>query len=274
MTAETSILPLSLALQATRVIDLAHRYEVGMPQSPNHPPYRMVPERRHGDYVREDGGSAANELIVLGGHVGTHVDALGHVSQDGRLHGGIPAGDVQSHKGLARLGIDEFAPFIGRGVLLDVAAHRGVDVLEPGEEVTPDDLVGAQERAGVDIRPGDAILVATGWSAHWTEKALFEGQIAGVPGPGAAAGAWLAERSPRLVGGETIAFEHIAAGRGHALLPVHRLMLVERGVNIMETMRLTELRASGASEFLLVVSPLPIVGGSGAPVRPLALVAE
>lgn len=260
-----------LAAEA-RAFDLAHPYRTGMPQSPNHPPFRMVMERRHGDMVREDGGSAANEFLTLGGHVGTHVDALAHVSQDGLLHGGIRATDVQSHKGFSRLGADEFRPFVGRGVLLDVAGAHGVPVLPAGYEITVADLQSAQERADVAIRPGDAVLIGSGWSRRWAETAAFVGQTDGVPGPGEQAGEWLAARQPRVVGAESIAFEHIPAGKGHARLPVHRLMLVEHGINIVETMNLAELTDSGSVEFLLVLAGLNLAGATGSPVRPLALV--
>ncbi|GGT16915.1 cyclase family protein [Nonomuraea spiralis] len=256
-------------LANARVFDLAQPMSTGMPQSPNHPPFRMTLERRHGDLIREDGGSAANEVIITGGHVGTHVDALAHVSQDGLLHGGLASETVQGHRGFSALGIDAFAPYVGRAVLLDVAAAHGVPVLPAGYEVTPDDLDRAA--AGVEIEPGQAILIGTGWSRHWPDPAVFTGQSGGAPGPGEAAARWLAERRPRLVGAETIAFERIAPGRGHAALPVHRVLLVEEGINIVETMRLHELLDAAAKEFLLVVNPLPIVGATGAPVRPLAV---
>ena len=75
--------------ESTQIIDLAQPLYAGMPTSPNHPEFRLVYIRRHGDSVRADGGSAANEMIVTGGHVGTHVDALAHVSQDGMVHGNV-----------------------------------------------------------------------------------------------------------------------------------------------------------------------------------------
>ncbi|NUW39166.1 cyclase family protein [Nonomuraea rhodomycinica] len=265
-------MPLWKDLDGARVLDLAQPMRKGMPQSPNHPPFRMTLERRHGDVVRPGGGSAANEIIVTGGHVGTHVDALAHVSQDGLLHGGRPAAEVTSQDGFAELGIDAFEPYVGRCVLLDVAAAHGVAALPPGYEVTADDLERAA--AGLEIREGDAVLVGTGWSRHWTassQEVDFAGARGGAPGPGVGAARWLAARRPRVVGGETIAFEHVPPGRGHATLPVHRIMLVESGVNIVETMRLDELLDSGAREFLLVLNPLPIVGATGAPVRPLAV---
>ncbi|WP_188190777.1 cyclase family protein [Nonomuraea sp. SYSU D8015] len=258
------------ALEGARVLDLAQPMREGMPQSPNHPPFRMTLERRHGDLVRPDGGSAANEIIVTGGHVGTHVDALAHVSQDGLLYGGRPAAEVMSHEGFSSLAIDGFEPYVGRCVLLDVAAVQGVETLPPGYEITPDDL--SLALGDLEIRAGDAVLVGTGWSRLWSSGEQFVGLRDGVPGPGAEAARWLAAHRPRVVGGETIAFEHIAADRGHATLPVHRIMLVESGINIVETMRLTELLDSGTREFLLVLNPLPIAGATGAPVRPLAVV--
>ncbi|MFI6457739.1 cyclase family protein [Streptosporangium amethystogenes] len=260
-------------LDGSRIVDLAQPMRTGMPQSPNHPRFRMVIERRHGDMVREDGGSAANEVILTGGHVGTHVDALGHVSQDGYVHGEVEAAGIQSHQGLSRLGIETFTPYVGRGVLLDVTAVHGVDVLPPGYEVTPEDLEAATHKAGVRPRAGDAVLIGTGWSREWDRPARFMGEEGGVPGPGPDAARWLVEQGVAVAGGETIAFEHIAAGRGHSTLPVHRILLVEAGVHIVETMRLTELLSLGTPEFLLILNPLPIVGATGAPVRPLAVLA-
>lgn len=263
--------PLVQAVAGIRVVDLAQPMQTGMPQSPNHPPFRMVLERRHGDMYRDDGSSAANELIITGGHVGTHVDALAHVSGGGHVHGGAVAASLQSHRGFARLGIDDFPPFVGRAVLLDVTAVHGVDVLPAGYEVGVEDLERALAATGTDLRPGDAVLIGTGWSRRWGEHAAFVGAEQGVPGPGAAAGRWLAEHRPAVVGGETIAFEHLPAGRGHALLPVHGIMLVEEGINIVETMRLFPLLDAAVTEFVLVLNPLPIVGATGSPVRPLAL---
>ncbi|MFB3051808.1 MAG: cyclase family protein, partial [Acidimicrobiia bacterium] len=85
------------SLLSARVIDLAQPLHRGMPVSPNHPSFQLALMRRHGDMVRSDGGSAANEIIVTGGHVGTHIDSLAHVSQDGRLHGGVDAESLQSN---------------------------------------------------------------------------------------------------------------------------------------------------------------------------------
>jgi kynurenine formamidase len=255
-----------------RIYDLARPYRPGMPQSPNHPPYSHALVRRHGDVVRADGGSASNDLIVLGTHVGTHIDALAHVSHDGHLHGGVLAADAQVGGRFDRLGVDEIAPIVGRAVLLDIPAALEVDVCEPGYEVTPADLVAAARLAGTDPEPSDVLLVRTGWGQRWDDGNAYVGFETGVPGPGEDAARWLADQRPSAVGADSIAFERLAPGAGHATLPAHRVLLVEHGINIIETLNLEELAADGVTVCAIVVAPLPLVGATGAPVRPLAIV--
>ncbi|MFC2153277.1 cyclase family protein [Actinomycetota bacterium] len=255
-----------------RFYDLAQPLERGMPVSPNHPSFQLALMRRHGDMVRSDGGSAANEIIVMGGHVGTHVDALCHVSQEGLIHGGLEASEIQSQSGFSQAGIETMAPVMSRGVLLDVAAVKGVDVLPADYEVTAEDLEEAEGAAAVRVEPGDAVLIRTGWSRHWSESEVFRGQSGGAPGPGVEAAQWLVDREVGIAGAETIAFERIAPGEGHSTLPVHRILLVEAGVHIIEVMNLEALGRDHITEFLFLMAPLRLVGATGSPVRPLAIV--
>ena len=265
---------LATALGGWRRFDLSRPYEIGMPQSPNHPRYWHTLPRRHGDMVRADGGSAANDMITMGTHVGTHIDALSHVSQDGVMFGGVEAAAAQTGGRFHRLGIHTVAPFIGRGVLLDVPAARDGGPLSPGEEVTANDLEICEQQLDEPINAGDAVLIRTGWGSRWDDGDAYIGKESGVPGPGPEAAEWLASRSPFLAGADSIAFERIPPGVGHATLPVHRILLVEHGIHIVETMALEELAAAGVREFLLVLIPMPLVGATGSPVRPLALVPE
>lgn len=263
---------LGLLGAGVKVYDLARPYTIGMPQSPNHPPYWHTLPRRHGDAVRADGGSAANDLIVMGTHVGTHMDALAHVSHDGLLFGGRDAAGALVGGRFADLGIDTVAPMVCRGLLLDVPAALCMEACEPGYEITVRDLEAAAERQDTTLAEGDVVLVRSGWGQRWSQPDAYVGHGGGVPGPGADAATWLAARAPRAVGADTIAFEHLPAGMGHAVLPVHRIMLVEHGINIIETMDLEELAGDAVHEFLIVVSPLRLVGATGSPVRPLAIV--
>jgi kynurenine formamidase len=256
-----------------RIVELGQPFFTGMPCSPNHPGFRMSLIRRHGDMVRPDGGSAANEMIVTGGHVGTHVDALSHVSHDGLLHGGVDAAAAQVGGRFRELGAEHTPALLTRGVLLDVAATKGVDVLPAGYGVTPEDLAAAAERAGVPLRRGDVALVRTGWARHFDDATTYLGQADGVPGPTAEAARWLADAGVVATGGDTTAYEQIPPGAGHRVLPAHRVLLVEAGVHIIEHLNLEQASAEGLTEFVFVMAPLRIVGGTGSPVRPFAAVA-
>lgn len=255
-----------------RFYDLSRPYAIGMPQSPNHPAFWHSLPRRHGDMVRADGSSAANDIIVLGTHVGTHIDALSHVSYGGLLHDGVDAVQAQAGGRFSAHGIDTFAPRLVRSLLLDVPAALGVDVLEPGQEITPADLDRTLEVQKVTPAPGDVLLIRSGWGRRWDEGPAYVGHQTGVPGVAEDGARWLAGHRPCAVGADSIAFERLEAGKGHALLPAHRVLLVERGINIIETLNLEELASDRVWEFVLVLAPMPIVGGTGAPVRPLAVV--
>lgn len=265
---------LTIIQQGVRVIDLGRPMFVGMPQSPNHPQYWHTLPRRHGDMVRADGGSAANDLVVTGTHVGTHIDALAHVSHDGKLNGGADAVAASRGGRFLEHGVHTIKPMVCRGVLLDIPGVLGVQACEPGYEITPEDLSAAEQRTGVVAGEGDVVLVRSGWGQRFDEGAeAYIGRVTGVPGVSEAGARWLAERRVLAAGADTIAFERLVPGEGHALLPAHRVLLVESGIYIIETLALEELAAVGASEFTFVLVPLNLVGATGSPVRPLAVLA-
>ena len=255
-----------------RLIELGHPHFTGMPCSPNHPGFRMTLIRRHGDMVRADGGSASNEIIVTGGHVGTHVDALSHVSHDGLMHGGIDAAEAQTGGRFSALGAEHTPALMTRGILLDVAATKGVEVLPAGYEVTAEDLQAASDAAAVTLEHGDVALIRTGWARHFQDPARYQGQVDGVPGATPEAARYLADKGVRATGADTTAFEQIRPGAGHSILPVHRILLVDAGIYIIEHLNLEEASEQGLTEFTFVMAPLRIVGGTASPIRPIAVV--
>jgi kynurenine formamidase len=254
------------------VYDLGRPLQTGIPTSPNHPGFRMTLLRRHGDMVREDGSSAANELIITGGHVGTHMDALAHVSYQGRLHGGVSVDEAMEAGRFTTHGAETLPATLTRGVLLDVARAQGTDHLPAGYGITADDLELATTQAGVEIRTGDVVLIRSGWGRLWSDATAYVGLETGVPGPTDAAADWLIDHGVRATGSDTIAYEQISREIGHGLLPVHRRLLVEHGIPIIEILDLEGIGAAAVHEFCLVLAPLNVVGGTGAPLRPLAVV--
>jgi kynurenine formamidase len=262
---------LEATLGGVNVVDLGRQLRVGMPQSPNHPQFWHTLPRRHGDMTRADGGSAANDMITTGTHVGTHIDALAHVSHEGKMFGGVDATDAGVGGKYDELGVHTIAPMIRRGVLLDIPGLLGVDVCDGGYEITVADLEAAAEREGVEVREGDVVLIRSGWGSLFAQGAPYVGGPSGVPGIGVAGAQWLAARGVHAAGADTIAFERLAPGGGHALLPAHRVLLVESGIYIIEALDLEELAAQQRHEFTFVLIPLNIYGATGSPVRPLAV---
>jgi kynurenine formamidase len=260
------------ALGAATVYDLGQPLYDGMPVSASHPGFRVVLHRRHGDVVRTDGGSAAADLLVMATHCGTHIDALAHVSADGMLHGGVDAAQAQSGGSFSTHGIETMEPLVGPGVLLDVATALGVDVLEGGHPIDDQQLEAAERLAGVTVQAGDVVLVRTGWARNYTQGEAFIGFDTGVPGVATSGAGWLADRGVRATGSDTLAYERIAPGEGHRLLPVHGILLVEHGIPIIEMLDLERLSTERVYRFGFVLSPLRLVGATGSPVRPLALV--
>ncbi|HEY9469814.1 MAG TPA: cyclase family protein [Propionibacteriaceae bacterium] len=254
--------------------DLGRPYFQGMPQSPNHPAYWRALPRRHGDSVRDDGGSAANDLIFLGTHVGTHIDALAHVSHNGKLYGGEDAVDAGCGGGYERLGVHTIEPMVRRGILLDVPRAHGKEVLEAAHKITVEELETTLAAQTTEIRNGDVVLIRSGWGRKFAEGAPYVGGASGVPGISEAGAEWLAERNIIAAGADTIAFEWLPAGAGHSSLPAHRVLLVENGIYIIEALDLEGLSDAGAHEFTFIMSPLNFTGATGSPVRPLAVVSH
>ena len=260
-------------LDNAKIYDLAQPYFTGMPHHPSHPPFLYSLLKRHGDYVAPGGASSAAEAIAMGSHVGTHIDALCHFSCGGQLYGGFEAAGAQSYeRGFSRYSVDGVKPLLRRGVLLDVARQAGLDHLPVDFIVTPVLLEDARRTAGVDILAGDVVLLRTGWAMFWEDAPRYltgglESTTVCGPGPALEGARWLSSHGIFAAGSDTIAFEKVP----DASMPVHVHLLVESGIHIIEALNMEELARAGVAEFLFVALPMKIRGGTGAPVRPVAI---
>jgi kynurenine formamidase len=207
-----------------KVYDLAQPLTHGIPHHAVHPPYAFSLTKKHGEVMYPGGISAASELLTLGGHVGTHVDGLGHVSKDGRIHGGQEIDAGQSYTdGLAHGSIEHVAPFIAPGFLVDVPRLLG-------RALTPDDVVteGVLEEwfgGGREPGSGAVVLVRTGWDEYWRDPRAFLGVDGSNPGVDLSAARWLTERGIVATGSDTIAYEKLPSPD----LCVHVHLLVDAG---------------------------------------------
>ena len=197
--------------------------------------------------------------------MGTHIDALCHFSKAGKVFGGAEV--EQSYAGgQAKLSIDTVAPIVRHGVLLDIAGHTGVDVLPIDFVITSEILAAAVTRRQIEIRAGDVVLIRTGWAKYWGDPRKFIAEVQG-PGIDEAAARWLSAKQIFAAGSDTIAFEFVPSS-----MPVHAHFLVEKGIHIMEALDLERLAADGISEFAFIAIPLKLAGGTGSPIRPIAVV--
>lgn len=254
-------------MRNARIYDLAQPLYAGVPHFPTHPPFLMTLAKMHGEVVLSDGGSSASETITMGGHVGTHIDALNHFSCCGKLFDNREP--VQSYAaGVQPYSVEEVDPIVRRGVLIDVAGAEGVEVLPADFVVTPEHL----EAAGADIRRGDVVLLRTGWARYWVNPRQFitAGSGGGVmcPGPQRPAAEWLSSKGVFAAGSDTVAFEFMPSPQ----MAVHVHLLAERGIHIIECLNLDQLARDKVREFLFIAAPLKIRGGTGSPIRPLAVV--
>lgn len=255
------------ALSSARVFDLEQLRYAGAPSHPAHlPGFNYFLHRHHAPGAGE-ARTGASSIVVMPEHSGTHIDALAHQAENLTLHGGVHVDSgVQTSVGFRVLGIDTMAPLVSRGVLLDVAGSRR---LAPEHSITVEELERAAKAAHIDIRPGDVVLVRTGYGALWSEPGEY------LPGAGvsSAGSSWLIDKKVSAVGADNMAWDVIGPIDPElgVTLPGHVLLLVRAGIPIIENLNLEELAAAGVHEFGFVCLPLKMRGATGSPVRPIAL---
>jgi kynurenine formamidase len=191
------------------------------------------------------------------------------------LYNGYPASSVDG-QGAGRCGIHHLSTVIGRGVLLDVARARGVDVLEPGYAITPDDLTAACDLAGTATEPGDIVLVRTGQMIHLAPgRRDLVAYTYPSPGLSIETAEWFFRRDIAAVATDNLTFEVYPGQYDDLYLPVHLLHLVEMGLTQGQNWVLDALAADCADDghytFLLDATPLPFTNALGSPLNPVAL---
>ena len=263
--------------EGMRVFDLEQPRFEGMPIHVSHRPgYSYLLHRHHEDEYRpEDAGTrtSAAGIIVCMEHSGTHIDAICHQADGLELFGGIPVNrEVQTPRGFTQLGIEEIPPIVANGVLLNVAASRNADVLELGYAVTVEDLEECCAKQETEIEAGDVVLIRTGNAHYWDDTDRY------LDGPGMASGAsyWLANKRVLAVGADNMAWDVIGETDPElgCTLPGHLILLARHGIYIIENLMLDELAAAGHYSFQFVCTPLKLVGATGSPVRPVAIISD
>jgi kynurenine formamidase len=212
-----------------------------------------------------------HDEIVSGelGQVGTQFDGLGHIGVGERFYNGHERDEFSKAEGLTALGVENVGAIVTRGVLVDVAAFKGVAQLASGYEITLADLQGALARQGTEIRAGDIVLVHTGWGSFWLKDNAKFG--ASAPGIGLAAAEYLVERQVVMVGSDTWATEVVPNPNPTLQFPVHQLLIPRNGIYIFENLATEDLARDRVYEFAFFFAPLKLKGATGSPGNPIAI---
>ena len=255
-------------IRTGKVYSLGRLYEQGMPLFGTRTFSMVTPTM-----AREPGENQLtwNEEIVTAqiGQVGTQFDGLGHIGIGDTYYNCFDAKEFVGRDGLKRLGVENVGPIFTRGVLIDVAAYKGVVRLEKGYEITSADLEGALKRQKVAIREGDVVILHTGWGSLWNID--NEAYNSGEPGIGLKAAQWLINQKIVMTGGDSWSVEVVPNPDPKVAFPVHQLLLVRNGIYNLENLDTSDLARDQVYEFAFLFAPVPIKGASGSPGNPIAV---
>jgi kynurenine formamidase len=259
-------------LAAMRLVRTGRLYDLGVelnsrsPGVPGFTPFTLAfthtPER-----TAPRGFSMSSDMVTGAIHAGTHIDALVHVQAEGKIFGGADMTAARSDHGWLEQGIETVAPIVGRAVILDAAGHRGVERLSDGEEIGTAEIEAMLKAIDLTITFGDIVLVRTGKIRQWGDLVAFN---RGEPGVGREAARWLFEAGMAVLGTDTAATEPTPFR--DAANTLHRAMLVEAGVHLIENLDLEAIAADDVHEALFVAAPIKITGATGSWLRPAAIV--
>ena len=261
-----------------KVYDLSEMLDNNTPSHPVHGPlihYVYFSHQEGGKWMsRGHEGSAFetfSDRVDMPLQIGTHIDALCHVSIADRMYNGFSAKGNLGTQGSNKLGIEQVPPIVTRGLLLDVAAYKGCDCLEGRYKITVQDLESTLRKEKIaEVERGDAILLHTGWHKAWRSDRIKYTYSS--PGLGLSSAKWLVERGVVAIGADNLGLEVFPYPIKGLISPVHQYLLVQTGTYIVENLVTEEFVAVGAYEFLFVCVPLKFRGGCGCAVRPLAII--
>ncbi|NER63647.1 cyclase family protein [Pseudomonas sp. MAFF212427] len=261
--------------------DLAVEYFVGMPswQAAGDPAYQMwMTHTPHGNVIADpmQVGDAMNEHVSYSGsavsmyaHTGTHIDALNHFGLDGKIWNGFRADQHLGDRGWNVTGAEKLPPIIARGVMIDVAAAKGLDQLADNYRITRSDLQQALTKQRVALEKGDVVLIRTGRMRDYEHAQVY---MANPPGLSLDAAKFLVESSGAMVvGADNLSFETFPSEVEGNYLPLHTYLLAMQGAPIIELVNLEGLSRDQVYQFAFVGASLKLRGADAAPMRPIAL---
>ena len=200
---------------------------------------------------------------------GSQIDGLGHIGIDNVYYNCLKNSEFVQANGLKKLGIHNMPPFVTRGVVLDMTAYYGTDMVKEGTAFNRKEIDEQAARQGIDIRKGDVVLFHTGWQAlEGKDNKRF---LAGEPGLGKEGALYLASKEVVAIGADQWALEAIPFEKGVGVFEVHQILLARNGIYILENMNTGPLVKDKAWEFMFVLGVPRITGAVQGIVNPVAI---
>ncbi|MGC1504892.1 MAG: cyclase family protein [Sulfitobacter sp.] len=215
-------------------------------------------------------GNYNDDILQTWIGIGSQLDGLGHLGEDGMYYNCLDEKEISVITGLTKLGTHAVPPLVGRGVVLDMAAHAGVDVMAAGQSFGSTEIKEAAQAQGVTLGEGDIILFHTGWTEGMFESdpAAWGSAEPGLTNEGAV---YLASLNPMAVGADTWGLDAIPPAEGDKVFYGHVTLLKDNGIYILETMNVGPLVREGVTEFMFVLGQARIQGTVQAMINPVAL---
>jgi kynurenine formamidase len=265
---------------ASVVYDLSIDYFVGMPsfQAAGDPSYQIfmshTPMGTAVDNLNGVGAAGnrhvcySGDVIFMYTHTGTHIDSLNHFGVDGHIYNNFSADEHLGSRHWNKGGAETIPPIVARGVLLDIAALKGVECLPPSYAITVEDCQESLRRSGLELTDGDVAMVRTGRMRYWPDGSKVLGDP---PGLSLEAARWITAQGILAIAADQECVEVGPSEHEDNWLPGHCHFLAEAGVPMIELVNLEELARDNVTEFCLIAAPIRLRGASGAPLRPLAM---
>ncbi len=268
-------------MMAAKLVKKGESHALGIvvdPNMPAFPPRRMMlqvvqPNQQYGRSLETDFGWPIvynDDVTQLWWGTGPQIDGLGHLGEDGTYYNCNDGKEFAALTGLKKLGIHTIPPLIGRGVMIDMAKHFGVETMAAGQVIGSADIRAAASAQGVEIRQGDVVLFHTGW----TDGKLAsdpKGWVSGEPGINNEAAVYLASLNVMAVGADTWGLEAVPPPEGDKVFYGHVTFLKEHGIYILETMDTGRLARESVHEFMFVLGQARLKGAVQMIINPVAM---
>ncbi len=266
-----------LTLEAAKLIKTGKTYRLGIESNTATPAYAprnmhvivLAPNQLSGKSLGTNKMTYADDIVNGWMGVGSQIDGLGHAGIEQLYYNGVPGNDFIKPDGLTKYGTQIYPPIVARGILLDIAACTGTEMLATGTAINQPEIDACAAKEGVAIKKGDVVLLHTGWLNMADKDAAAFNK--GEPGLGKGGAEYLASKEVMAVGSDAWALEVLPAETAGELFVVHQILLTKNGIYILENMDTRELAKDKGYEFMFVLGGARITGTVQMIINPIAI---